>query len=243
MPGPRLPLASIMIALALSGMQAPAFAQTPPAVSDTAAVQVQQAAQAWVDQYVKDRQLEPIETAVTVVPPRQAPAACDSAYNVSATDTKVLTRMRFSVRCPGASRASVYMVRARINAPVTIAAIAIPANKPLTPGDLQLDYRDVAQTPDALLNPDAAVGYTLRRALKAGQVVQSRMLKGAQVVRRGQAVQILASAGPVEVTAAGTAMQDGALDDVIRVKNVNTGKVINARVTGAGTVEPMGGTK
>ena len=135
------------------------------------------------------------------------------------------------------------MVRARIDAPATIAAVAIPANKPLTPGDMQLDYRDVAQTPDVLLDPDSAVGHTLRRALKAGQIIQPRMLKGAQVIRRGQAVQILANAGPVEVSAAGTAMQDGAVDDVIRVKNVNTGKIITGRVTGAGTVEPLGGAK
>ena len=159
------------------------------------------------------------------------------------TDTKVLTRMRFSVRCPGESRATVYVVRARIDMPVLVAAAALTPNQSLSETDFTHDVRDFAQTPDALTDATAAIGRTPRRAVKAGQVIQARLLKGVEAIRRGQAVQIVANTGPVEVTVPGTAMQNGAIDDVIRVKNTSTGKVITARVTSAGTVEPIGTKK
>lgn len=238
------PTAATMVAVfALSSLAGAASAQALPLAGDPAAAQVEQAAQEWIGRYVEEHRLTDADTSVTVVPPRRAAPTCGEAYNVSPADTKVLTRMRFSVRCPGTSRASVYVVRAHIKTPVVVTASALLANQPLTADDVALEVRDLALTPDALLDPAAVVGRAPRRALKAGQVVQARILKGVVVVRRGQAVQIVANAGPIEVTSAGTAMQDGAIDDVIRVKNVSTSKVITARITGAGIVEPVGTAK
>lgn len=58
----------------------------------------------------------------------------------------------------------------------------------------------------------------LRRTVKAGQVIQARLLDRAEAIRRGQAVQIEANTGPIRVSVPGTAMQNGAIDEVIRVK-------------------------
>jgi len=220
-----------------------AMAQAPATAGDPAAAQVEEAAQAWLTRYVADHALHEAQTSATVTPPRRPAPACGEPYDIAAIDTKVLTRMRFSVRCPGESRATVYVVRARIELPVLVAAAALTPNQSLSETDFTHDVRDFAQTPDALTEAAAAIGRTPRRAVKAGQVIQARLLKGVEAIRRGQAVQIVANTGPVEVTVPGTAMQNGAIDDVIRVKNASTGKVITARVTSAGTVEPIGTKK
>lgn len=233
------------LAAAASVLMAPwaAQAQAPTAGTDPAAAQVKQAAQDWLTRYVADHALADAQASATVSAPRRPAPVCGEPYDIAVADTKVLTRMRFSVRCPGESRATVYMVRARIDAPVLVAAAALAPNQPLTEADFTHDVRDFALTPDALLDPAAAVGRTPRRAVKAGQVIQARLLKGVEAIRRGQAVQIIASTGPVEVSVPGTAMQNGAVDDVIRVKNASTGKTITARVKGAGVVEPIGAKK
>lgn len=242
---PRRLIRHMALALAASGLAIPftAFGQAPASGADPATAQVETSAQAWLTRYVADRALADAQASVTVTPPRRPAPTCGEPYDIAITDTKVLTRMRFSVRCPGESRATVYVVRAHIDAPLLVAAAALAPNQPLTQTDFTHDVRDLALTPDALIDPAAAIGRTPRRAIKAGQVIQTRLLKGVEAIRRGQSVQIVANTGPVQVTVPATAMQNGAIDDVIRVKNVSTGKVITARITGAGTVEPVGTKK
>lgn len=234
-----------VLAAVANGLAMPllASAQTPASGGDPAAAEVGAAAEAWLEQYVAKHAVPEAQTSATVTPPRRPAPVCGEPYAIAATDIKVLTRMRFSVRCPGESRTTVYLVRARIDAPVVVAAAALAPNQPLTEADFTHDVRDLASTPDALLDAADAIGRTPRRAIKAGQVVQTRLLKGVEAIRRGQAVQIVANTGPVQVTVPATAMQNGAIDDVIRVKNANNGKIINARVTGPGTVEPLGTKK
>ena len=166
-----------------------AMAQAPATAGDPAAAQVEEAAQAWLTRYVADHALHEAQTSATVTPPRRPAPACGEPYDIAAIDTKVLTRMRFSVRCPGESRATVYVVRARIELPVLVAAAALTPNQSLSETDFTHDVRDFAQTPDALTEAAAAIGRTPRRAVKAGQVIQARLLKGVEAIRRGQAVQ------------------------------------------------------
>ena len=54
----------------------------------------------------------------------------------------------------------------------------------------------------------------------------------------GRVVLIEARSGPIQVTASGEALEPGRQGDVVRVRNVNTGKVIRARVVDTGTVQP-----
>jgi len=228
-------------------MPLPAIAQAAaPATAhrrDPAIPQVEKAALTWLTRYVADRALAKPDASVVVSSPRRPAPTCSEPYEIAATDTKTLTRMRFSVRCKGDPRATIYLAKARIDTPVLVAATALRSGHTLNETDFKQDVRDLALTPDALTDPTLAVGRMLRRTVKDGQVIQARLLNGAETIRRGQAVQIEANSGPIHVSVPGTAMQNGAIDEVIRVKNASTGKVIFARVTGADTVEPIGVTK
>jgi flagella basal body P-ring formation protein FlgA len=59
------------------------------------------------------------------------------------------------------------------------------------------------------------------------------------LVRRGEAVRILASRDQVEVSVAGVALANGANGAIVRVRNASSGNVIGARVIADGTVEPL----
>ncbi len=64
------------------------------------------------------------------------------------------------------------------------------------------------------------------------------------LIRPRQRVEMQVNAGGLKVTAAGEAQQAGKLGQTILVQNIDSKKVISARVTGPGTVEvDLGGTR
>lgn len=168
------------------------------------------------------------------------PLACPRPVNVEPLDTRHPGRMRFAAQCPGLERGrQSFVVRGEISAEVLIAAAALPAGRSIAAADLALERRDITAVADALSEPAAAVGQASRRSLRQGQIVQRQMLVAPILVRRGDTVHVLARSGPVEVSTSGEALEAGRGDDTIRVRNAATGKVIRARVTASGAVEPV----
>lgn len=160
--------------------------------------------------------------------------------SVEALDTRYPARMRFAVTCPGSTggRQEV-IVRAEISAEVLIATTSLASGHVLAAEDLASERRDVSNAQDALSELTAAVGQALKRSLRPGQVLQRQMLTAPLLVRRGDTVRIVARSGPVEVSNAGEALENGHGDDVIRVRNPATGRVIRVRVIDRGSVEPV----
>ncbi|KVO87664.1 hypothetical protein WL21_04580 [Burkholderia ubonensis] len=204
--------------------------------------QVGAAARDWLRDYAARQHVDAVRIDAVVLPQsaRNAGArpACGTP-DIAPVDTKRIERLRFAARCPQASRPTIYIVRGEIIARVLVAAAPIPAGRPLTPQDVELSERNWAKTPDALADPAALNGRVSRRALKSGQVLQKRFLKGGEAVRKGQAVRIVARTAQVEVSVAGTALEDGAMGDTIRVRRAGNGHAVTARVAGPGLVEPL----
>jgi flagella basal body P-ring formation protein FlgA len=176
----------------------------------------------------------------SVLPGKRPALNCRETPRVEPLDTRHASRMRFVAVCPEADgQRQEFVVSAEVTAEVLVAAVALPAGRAIAADDLALERRDVVTTPDALSDPAAAVGQSSRRALRPGQIVQKQMLASPLLVRRGDTVRIVARSGPVEVTSAGEALEAGRGNDAIRVRNAATGKVIRARITGSGAVEPV----
>lgn len=176
------------------------------------------------------------EVQLTLPAPRTRPA-CAAGWDVAVQDMRSLMRIRLVARCgDGRTPAQDYLLRATLSAEVLVAAQSVAAGTTIAEDDVQLQRRDISQIPDAVsaLEP----GMAARSALRAGQVLQKRLLVAAIVVKRGDAVRILASRGGVSVEASGDALDSGARQSVIRVRNAATGRVIQARVLDAGLVEP-----
>jgi flagella basal body P-ring formation protein FlgA len=65
------------------------------------------------------------------------------------------------------------------------------------------------------------------------------MVENLPVVKRGQQVKIAIKAGALLLTATGLAYNDGKLDQMIKVQNISSSKIILGRVAGPGLVEVM----
>ena len=214
----------------------PAFLQAAP---QPLVVQIEQAARAELDRQMAASGLGEPQFDVAVVTPR-APPACAQAVAIAALETRSPQRMRFLARCndtPGWRFE--YIVRARVTAMVAVAGAAVAANEALTDAQVTLDRRDVSNIPDPVASPQDAVGQMSRRMLRPGDILRSSQLASPILVKRGDAVSMVARRDGIEVSTSGEALDAGAKGAVIRVRNAGSGQVVRMRVAASGSVEPI----
>ena len=177
---------------------------------------------------------------VAVVTTRVAPA-CTQNVAIEALDTRSPLRMRFLARCndmPGWRYE--YVVRARLTAMVAVAAAPVAANEALTDAQVTIERRDISNIADPITTPEDAVGQMSRRMLRPGDILRGGQLSSPVMVKRGDAVTMIARRDGIEVSSAGEALDAGARGAMVRVRNANSGQVVRMRVAGPGMVEPVG---
>lgn len=217
-----------------------ALASAPCAGAATVEKLVEQAAREQLENRVAGAGLSEPQLDISVVSARTAPA-CAKPVQVEAVDVRQPARMRFAVRCPDAAtaRAVEYIVRARISAQVVVSAAPLAAGEVLAASHVTLERRDITNVADALGDTAAVLGQTSRRSLRAGELLRAGQLVAPIVIKRGDAVVMVARMEGIEVTTAGQALDAGAQDAVIRVRNAASGQIVRMRVTAPGTVEPV----
>lgn len=80
------------------------------------------------------------------------------------------------------------------------------------------------------------VGKAVRRRLQGGRPLRLSDVQRPVLVERGGHVTMAVTEGPLRLTALGKAMENGARNDIIRLTNTASGRIVEARVTGAGKV-------
>jgi flagella basal body P-ring formation protein FlgA len=84
--------------------------------------------------------------------------------------------------------------------------------------------------------PSEAVGKTAKRVLGTGELLSRASMEEASLVRSGETVRLLGISGSVSMTAKVRALQNGKLGEAIKVRNIDTDRLIVAVVTGRGEV-------
>ena len=72
--------------------------------------------------------------------------------------------------------------------------------------------------------------YIFTRAVPPDRLLTWRDLAARPIVRRGQVVEVVAQSGPVSVSLKGLAMQDGARNEMIRIRNIQSNREFTAQV-------------
>ncbi|MBV6319696.1 flagellar basal body P-ring formation chaperone FlgA [Duganella sp. HSC-15S17] len=200
---------------------------------------VEAAARAHVQRWADSSGLVEPKFELNVVRGSRPLAACRQAVTVEALDTRLPSRMRFAAVCAGAEGWRYeFVVRAQISARIAVLAIDVPSGKVLTDDDVLLERHDISGLADSVSDPQEVVGLSARRTLRSGEVLRMALLAAPILVKRNDAVRIVARREQIEVSMAGEALDSGARGTLVRVRNAN-GTVIRARVTGAATVEPV----
>jgi len=215
------------------------FSALAQASAPSVPMQIEQAARAELERQMAASGLTEPQIEVAVVAARPTPA-CSQPVAVEAADTRSPQRMRYVARCPDTPGWRYdYVVRARVSAMVAIAAAPVAANEALTDAQVTIERRDISNIADPISNPADAVGQMSRRMLRPGDILRSGQLSSPVLVKRGDAVTMVARRDGIEVSMAGEALDAGGKGAVVRVRNAGSGQVVRMRVAGPGTVEPV----
>ena len=194
-----------------------------------------------VEDYLATSQTEGrYQIQVNNLDPRLRLAHCDKELTATLeSPAQPMGRVIVRVRCEGLSPWTIF-----VPAQVKLFRDVVIVNHPLKRGmvidypDVTLRERDVSLINQGYLTAtELAVGQKLLRPMVTDQVLTLTHLEQAATVRKGDHVVISARSGTLSVKMPGEALSDGGLSEQIRVKNLNSKRVIRARVTAPGQVE------
>ncbi len=93
-----------------------------------------------------------------------------------------------------------------------------------------------AETYPIISAPSELIGKVARRTLLPGRLIARNTVGEPDLVEKGKIIPIRYEQGPLTITTSVLALQSGALNDMIQVRNIDSGKVIVATVAADGSV-------
>jgi flagella basal body P-ring formation protein FlgA len=180
------------------------------------------------------------EVEINPLDPRLRLADCDKPLQAfSPGSQRSSGSLTVGVRCKGSSPWKIYVsARVKVFRPVVIANRPLPKGSPINLADVELQERDVTRLTDGFFtDPHALAGMLAKRPLSSGEILTPSNLQAPTLVNKGDKVRIVARPGAFEVIMMGEAMRDGGRGDRIPVRNLSSGRVIEAIISGAGEVE------
>lgn len=122
--------------------------------------------------------------------------------------------------------------------PVLVATRNIRRGEKLLADLFEVQERDVTRLRDGYFDLDAVLeGMQARRPLGFNDILSRDHVQKIPVVRRGDVLSLVLEAGNMQITTRATALKAGGVGDRIRVRNADSGKILEGVVADARTVE------
>jgi flagella basal body P-ring formation protein FlgA len=164
------------------------------------------------------------------------------AYKVAAPRSQQLMgdcslAVDFSVN--GHSRKRIWATaQVEVLGPVVVTRKPLGRYKPITEDDIVMQTMDLANLPsNVLTDPEAVLGKRTKRAIGAQTPLRADVIELPPLVKRGDLVMIIVESKGLKVTARGLVKRKGRLGERIPVVNVDSKKVLYARVIDSNTVK------
>lgn len=172
--------------------------------------------------------------------PRLRMPNCDKQLTASLeSPAQPVGRVTVRLRCEGSSPWTVF-VPAQVHLFRNVVTVVRPMKRDaiVSEGDIALRERDVGLLGQGFLDSlDQAIGQKVVRPTVIDQILTPVHLEQPQMVRKGDQVVISARSGSMSVRMPGEALSDGGFNEQIRVKNLNSKRVIKANIVAPGQVE------
>jgi flagella basal body P-ring formation protein FlgA len=221
----------------LALLAAPALADQGPGFQDLDSIR------ATAEQFLKTQSHDAgISTTIEAgtLDPRLHLAPCEQPLQAfQAAGARSVGNTTVGVRCSGGSAWSIYVpMHVSASAEVQIVNRPVPRGVTLTAADLRSERRDLAALPYGyVLHANQATGQRVTRSLSEGTVLTPNILTAPQWVKRGERVTVLAQSGGMEIRMTGEALMDGTEGAVVRVKNLNSARVVEGTVIAQGVIQ------
>ena len=126
----------------------------------------------------------------------------------------------------------------------TVSEVVLVPNRVIYPGETvelgalkQVTLLPGKHQPDAVATrAEELQGKVAKRTLLPGRYIPTAAIRDAWLVEQGAAVQIYFTAGGLTISASGVTLQPGAAGDLVKVRNVDSGKIISGTVMANGTI-------
>lgn len=153
----------------------------------------------------------------------------------SSTDT---SRQRLTLTCADQPGWSLNVnTEVQILLSVLVTTRVINRGEVITLADLKRQEIDINKAPRGFYHrPDQVTGMGAKRRIRANQVLSPTLIALPLAVKRGDKVKIVATQDGISASMSGEAISNAAEGEVIRVKNLSSGKTIDAKVIAPGVV-------
>ena len=200
---------------------------------------IRAAAQSYVKEHVPKQGPGTVRVTVGALDSRLRLAPCgESLQTALPPGASFRARMTVAVSCKGATTWTVYVpVSVETQTSVLVLKHAAARGVRLTSQDVEVQTRMVAGSADDYLTDVAELsGRTLKRPLGAGAALTADAMMADSLIRRGQQVTLLASAGGMEVRARGVAISDAPAAGRVRAQNLSSGRIVEGIVESADVI-------
>ena len=167
-------------------------------------------------------------------------ANCPAPLSASITgDGQLHERTTVGVRCDAGARWVIYLSAALASEfPVLVAQHALARGAAPLPADFDTVTRRLPGLSTNYVSDTARLaGQHLRRPLAQGEVLTADALATAAIVHRGQQLTLLAHTSGMDVRVTVIALADGRPDELIKVQNPASQRIVEATVRSAQLVE------
>lgn len=169
-------------------------------------------------------------------------AACSHALQTHLPERQgTPSRVAVAVSCTGTPGWSIQVpVQMQVFRQVLITSRPLARGDIAGPADVHTEERDVSRLGYGYIESiDQITGHSLAHPLIAGAVLEPGDLNGRQIVQAGEEVALIAQIDGIEVRTSGMALDGGDTGAHLKVRNGNSGRIIDGVVVGAGQVQAL----
>jgi flagella basal body P-ring formation protein FlgA len=165
-------------------------------------------------------------------------ASCRQLPQVASDTNSIMGRQQLTLSCADTTAWKVKVtVETTIFVPAVYAQTVIERGDTISAGQLKVEDLDISKARRGFFHDiDEVTGQGAKRRLRANQLISPNLLAKPLLVRRGQQVKMIANHGGIAAATLGEALEHGEQGEVIRVKNLRSEKIVEARVIEAGVV-------
>ncbi len=163
---------------------------------------------------------------------------CTAHEAFSPPGTRLSGKTHVGVRCLGPNTWSVLVpVQISVTGNYVTTSRPLGAGQVITAADLSVLSGDLSALPTGIvIDPQNAIGKTLRNSLGAGQPVRGDQLLAPLVVRQGQTVTVISKGPGFAVSAEGKAMNNAAEGQLAQIR-MSSGQTLSGVARADGSVE------
>lgn len=183
-----------------------------------------------------------IDVTIDKIDPRLHLKACDKqkieVFNPY--HTALASSITMGIRClENDNHWSLYVpTRISIKKPVIAAKQNIVKGSLIGENDIQFIDMDINQLKQGYYSqPQQVIGQVAKQNIAAGNCLLPNTLENALLVLKGQQVNIQAVSDTIKVSMPGVALGSGAINELIKVKNLSSDRVVEARISGQNEVK------